>query len=257
VSYPNFEGKHSEEAFITPQEFLKHARRTGRLQNVQVPQGMILCYRSSLMAEIARREEIEEVAGFGTLYLLKQTGSRVGVCGNFGIGAPAATSMLEMYIAWGVHRFLSIGMAGSLQRSAQISDIVLCTKAIRDEGVSHHYLASDKYAYPTKELTEQFKQRLKRNGQKMVEGPTWTIDTPYRETVAEAKHYQQEGVVTVEMEAAALFTVAQYRQVEIASAFVISDSLAELEWNPQFSHEEVGNNLYRVYEAARDVLMGG
>ena len=67
-------------------------------------------------------------------------------------------------------------------------------------------------------------------------GVSWTIDTPYRETVAEARRYQAEGVLCVEMEAAALFAVAKVRALQVASAFTISDSLADLVWNPLEFH---------------------
>ena len=45
------------------------------------------------------------------------------------------------------------------------------------------------------------------------QGTSWTIDAPYRETVAEIRRYRQEGVATVDMEASALFAVAAYRGV--------------------------------------------
>ena len=80
------------------------------------------------------------------------------------------------------------------------------------------------------------------------------MDTPYRETIAEVRQYQQEGVMTVEMEAAALFAVAQYRGVDMAAAFVISDSLAELVWNPQFEVEVVENSLVQLYQIVRAML---
>jgi len=60
--------------------------------------------------------------------------------------------------------------------------------------------------------------------------------------------------MTVEMEAAALFAVAQYRGVDMAAAFVISDSLAELVWNPQFEVEVVENSLVQLYQAVRAML---
>ena len=81
------------------------------------------------------------------------------------------------------------------------------------------------------------------------------MDTPYRETIAEVRQYQQEGVMTVEMEAAALFAVAQYRGVDLAAAFVISDSLAELVWNPQFEVEVVENSLVQLYQTVRAMLV--
>jgi len=51
-----------------------------------------------------------------------------------------------------------------------------------------------------------------------------------------------------------LFAVAQYRGVDMAAAFVISDSLAELVWNPQFEVEVVENSLVQLYQAVRAML---
>jgi purine-nucleoside phosphorylase len=88
-------------------------------------------------------------------------------------------------------------------------------------------------------------------------GTSWTIDTPYRETVDEVRHYQAEGVLCVEMEAAGLFAVAEVRGLELASAFVISDSLAELVWSTRFHSPEVASGLVSVYQAAVAALLAG
>ena len=82
-----------------------------------------------------------------------------------------------------------------------------------------------RYAYPATGLTDELRQALLTGGIPFTEGLTWTLDAVYRETVEEALAYREEGVVTVEMEAAALFTIAQVRDVEIASIFTVSDHL--------------------------------
>jgi uridine phosphorylase len=71
---------------------------------------------------------------------LPSTGGRVGLIGRFGIGAPAATAVLEQLAALGTTAMISVGTAGSLQRDLVPGDLVLCEAAVRDEGVSHHYL---------------------------------------------------------------------------------------------------------------------
>ena len=86
-------------------------------------------------------------------------------------------------------------------------------------------------------------------------GTAWTIDTPYRETVDEVRHYQAEGVLCVEMGAAGLFAVAEVRGLSLASAFVISDSLAELVLSTRFHSPEVTSGLVRVYQAAVEALL--
>ena len=68
------------------------------------------------------------------------------------------------------------------------------------------------------------------------------------------RRYQAEGVLCVEMEAAALFAVAKVRGLQVASAFTISDSLADLVWNPQFHGPPVQAGLITLYEAAVSAL---
>jgi uridine phosphorylase len=248
MSYPNFEVKHAHDAVFHPQDLIAYVRKARGLPEIAPPHGMIYCYEQSFFRQLLVQEENEAI-GPG-IHVLKQTAGRIGICGGFGIGAPAATSILEVCVALGVREFLSIGTAGALQTSSQIGDLIVCSRAIRDEGVSHHYVATEKYAYPSPALTQRLHQSLMEAGVQPTVGTTWTIDTPYRETVEEVRHYQREGVLTVEMEAAALFAVAQLRGVELASAFVISDSLAELVWKPHFASEVVSAGLLTLYKAA-------
>ena len=52
------------------------------------------------------------------------------------------------------------------------------------------------------------------------------------------------------MEASALFAVAQYRGVEIAALFTVSDSLADLKWHPDFNNPKTLEGLETIYKAA-------
>ena len=251
MPFPNFADKHAHDAVFTPHDFLAYLRRTNRLPEFRPPTSIVICYQPSLLNHILATESVERLKiSAGDLCLLKRTDSRVGVIGGFGIGAPTAAIVLDELIALGATEIVNIGIAGGLQRDLRIGAVVLCTEAIRDEGVSHHYLPPAHLAYPAARLTDRLKRALTTAAIPFRAGPTWTIDTPYRETVAEARHYQQAGVLTVEMEAAAVFAVAEYRRVAAAAAFAISDSLAELVWDPQFTSPDLGPSLERLYEAA-------
>src|SRR5208282_6948300 len=105
------------------------------------------------------------------------------------------------------------------------------------------------------EMSATLGKALDQSGLKFRAGVSWTIDTPYRETVAEARHYQAEGVLCVEMEAAALFAVAEVRGLRLASASVISDSLADLVWSPRFHDPAVRAGLVGLYLAAVAALI--
>lgn len=255
MSFPNFAGKHAHDAFFTPQEFVAYLRREGRLpDDLVLPAGIILSYHPRMLLSALADIEVEEIPIAGYRLSLLGADRAVGLCTGFGIGAPAVVGVVELLIALGGRAFVSIGTAGALAPAAQIGDVVVCDRAIRDEGVSHHYLAPEKYAYGAAALTERLTERLRARGLTPHVGASWTIDAPYRETVAEARQYQQEGALTVEMEASALFAVAQLRGVEMAAGFVISDSLADLVWNPQFNAEATAAGFIHLFHAACETL---
>lgn len=203
-----------------------------------------------------QRHDAQRVKAFGgEFYLLEDADGRVGFSARFGIGAPVVSTILEEMVALGIKRFMSIGTAGALAKGLEVGDLVVCDRAIRDEGVSHHYLPPAKYAFADPELTDRLEHALGEAGLKTHRGTTWTIDAPYRETVEEARHYQKEGVLIVEMEAAALFAVAELRKVPLAAAFTVSDSLADLQWVPHFSSDATREGLEKLYQAALEVLL--
>jgi uridine phosphorylase len=255
MAYPNFSEKHNEEAIIQPARFLEYLRSRGAYPPFPPPQGIILCYQRRLLDYILANHRTTKPEHGRGVHLLDETEGRVGVLGGFGIGAPAAVTLLEEFIALGVPRFLSVGTAGSLQPQIGIGDLVVCDRAIRDEGVSHHYLAPEKYAPASPALTERLIAALTAGSHAFTRGTSWTIDAPYRETRAEVAHYQGEGAACVEMEAAALFAVAQYRGVEIGAMFTITDSLASLEWHPEFHSERTQQGLETLYQTALSCLV--
>ena len=73
-------------------------------------------------------------------------------------------------------------------------------------------------------------------------GEIWTTDAIYRETPEKVRRYQEEGVLAVEMESAALLTVAAYRSVSLAGLLVVSDELSDLKWRPGFSNPVLKEN---------------
>ena len=251
MPFPNLEGKHTYEAFFSPRDFLDYLKRNGHWEDFSLPTGVIFMYSPRLLERVLNREPAERHGRFaGDFYLIRRHEAIIGVSGRFGIGPAGVSTIMEELIAVGVRNFVSIGSAGGLQKDLPIGDIVVCDRAIRDEGVSHHYLEPGKYAFPSPALTQRLMTALERMGAHFRVGATWTTDAPYRETIEELTQYQSEGVLTVEMEAAALAAVAQYRRAEFATAFTISDSLAGLVWNPQFHSDETFRGLDLLYEAA-------
>jgi len=77
----------------------------------------------------------------------------------------------EQLLALGARRFIIIGEAGSLDPEVKPESIVLCNKALRDEGTSYHYIKPSKYAFPSKTLTERIAKIFEEQGVKYSVGP--------------------------------------------------------------------------------------
>jgi uridine phosphorylase len=235
VPYPNFPDKHAHPALFEPQEFLSYLQDQGALHPGPIPEAFVLVYERRLFDEVESHDTLEPVAHRNRRYYsLARGGGAIGVAGGFGAGAPAATMVLEELIALGARRFISIGLAGALDPGLSVGDVVVCREAVRDEGVSHHYLAPGGLVRASPPLTKNLERALAHENVEFRCGTSWTIDTPYRETAAEVRHYRSEAVLTVEMEAAALFAVGVYRGIDVAAAFVISDLLSDERWHAQF-----------------------
>jgi len=189
---------------------------------------------------------------FSDFYIIEGYNNSIGITGNFGIGAPMAAILLEELAAYGIENFISIGTAGALQKDLKLGSFVVCSKAIRDEGTSHHYLEGEKYAYPSESLTQTIVQTMEKLGKEYTLGTSWTTDAPFRETIKEIEQYKGEGVSTVDMEASAIFSVAKYLHVDAASIFTISDYLGEKEWKPYFHLTE--KHLQTLFQIALETL---
>ena len=257
MPFPNYDNKHDEAAVINPDRYLEYVRERGRYPDHPAPTGgAILCYQAKLLDHVLANHETTPAGKHWAsgMHLLNETGNQVGVMGRFGIGAPVAAAVLDELIAWGVTRFVSVGTAGSLQPDICIGDLVVCESAIRDEGTSHHYLPPGCDARPSPVLTNALAASLDELGLSYTRAAAWTTDAPYRETIAEVRRYQAEGVACVEMEAAALFAVGAHRNVDVAALFTISDSLADLTWRPEFHSDRTRTGLENLYRVALQAL---
>ena len=241
MAIPQFHDKHQFDALISPREALDYQRRLGNVPEGPCPDRVILCYHDSFFKRVVADHPGHWSSGiFGKLYWLE--GERGIAIGNFGIGAPVVVMVAEKLIAWGVQDFVSIGMAGAIAADLQIGDLVGCDRAIRDEGTSHHYVPAGRYSHPTD--GGRFADKFQRTG------TSWTLDAFFRHTREEIAAYQAEGVLTVEMEASALFAMAQLRGVKLGAGFVISDLLAGEIWDPHLNSETVDKGLDQLLKLA-------
>ena len=143
-----------------------------------------------------------------------------------GVGAPLAAGMLEEIIALGCRDFIACGGAGVLRSEIAVGHVVIPTSAVRDEGTSYHYLPPSREVAPHPAAVAAIESVLRAHGVAYVTGKTWTTDAIFRETPAKVARRRDEGCLTVEMEAAAFFAVAQFRRVRLAQMLYGGDDSA-------------------------------
>lgn len=198
--------------------------------------------------------EIDLATSTYSVAALDHRASSVGVVGDFGIGAPTLGIVVEEFIALGTTQFLIIGGCGTFRATVKPGDAIIVDRAIRDEGTSHHYLEPADTVAATSQLVTALEERAAEADVPSHTGPTWTTDVFYRETEAELDHYQTEGILTVDMEAAALFAIAQYRDVAAGAIFSPFDRLTDDEWTWDVSDVTSKERLRDVFTIGVDVL---
>lgn len=229
ISFPKIGEKHK----LTPLFDPGYIGDEVRSKIAKIPKRAVFIYSKTLEKtfvknyKFKRYPQMDRIINPDKIYV---TPSR-NIILKLSIGAPLTAVVAEELISVGVKEFLILGTAGSLDEKLKPGDLVLCNKAVRDEGTSHHYLKNSMYVEPDHKLTDLIGRMLLKNKIKYKMGSTWSIDAPYVETREEVSHYKRLGIATVEMEASALFAVAKRRKVKAAALFIISDILSENGWS--------------------------
>ncbi len=175
------------------------------------------------------------------LWVVRNDDFVFAVCGP-SIGAPMAVMVLEKLIALGVKKVIVFGCCGSLTRQLDVGNVLLPTWAISEEGVSGHYPLQER-PISDGSLREDLVQFLVKQGQTTCQGPIWTTDAPYRETVEKVSKHKALGAMAVDMEFSALIAVAAFRKIKIAALMVVSDLLTSEGWKPGFQSKLFKNRI--------------
>ncbi len=141
-------GETDEEHFTAAQFLAYRGERLGIPVGQRIAQPVTLLTFQQQIAEQFVNETHARPAGEGfstqthaPMWVGTLGGARVTIQ-RLPIGAPTATAAFELLIAGGAQIFLLAGVAGS-RAAAPIGSVIIPTGALREEGVSHHYLPPD------------------------------------------------------------------------------------------------------------------
>jgi purine-nucleoside phosphorylase len=135
-------------------------------------------------------------------------GNPVSVQGT-GMGCPGATIVFEELIQLGCTRLMRVGTCGGLQPQHALGDLIVALSAVPADSTASHLVGGEPHC-PTAswELIHGAVHAAKELGQAMHVGPIVSSDIFYNPNEGQYERWSSRGVLAVEMEAAALFTVA-------------------------------------------------
>jgi DeoD family purine-nucleoside phosphorylase len=160
-------------------------------------------------------------------------GKPVSVQGT-GMGCPGATIVFEELIQLGSKKLMRVGTCGGLQPHHALGDLIVALTAVPADATARH-LVSDEPHCPTASwpLVHGAVHAAKELGQPMHVGPIVSSDVFYNPDGGQYQRWSERGVLAVEMEAAALFTVAalggigKVADVQAGCLVTVSDIVVE------------------------------
>ena len=225
--YPILEFDPDRNSFIEPSDIT---------DPIDVSEYCIICFFQDVIEKIAQEYKAKLLIqnrwedGPHPLYEIEYSGKRLAFF-HPGVGAPLVCGIFEEVIAYGCRKFITIGGCGVLDKDMEVGKLILVDSALRDEGVSYHYLPPDREINAQTGALSKIEGVLIDKHIPYMIGKTWTIDAPYRETRSKIKARREEGCIAVEMEAASLMAVAQFRNVLYGQILYAGDDLSGEKWD--------------------------
>ncbi len=185
-------------------------------------------------------------------YTGEYKGKRVSVQGS-GMGIPSisiyATELIQIY---GAKNLIRVGSAGSLIDNVKLRDIVIAMSASTDASFNKIRFSGRDYAATADfSLLEKSVSQARQQNCSFHVGNVLSADTFYADDPDSWKIWAKFGVIAVEMEAAALYTIAAKFGARALTILTISDSMID---GSQMSSEDREKTFTDMMEIALNTV---
>ncbi|EFG27568.1 purine-nucleoside phosphorylase [Fusobacterium periodonticum] len=187
--------------------------------------------------------DIRGMLGFTGTY----KGKRISVQGT-GMGIPSISIYItELMKDYGVKTLIRVGSAGSYQEEVKIRDIVVALSTSTDSNINNRRFKGASFA-PTVnfDLLSKVLKTAEEKNIKIKAGNILTSDEFYNDDPSYFKKWAEFGVLAVEMETAALYTLASKYKAKALSILTISDSLVSPEITSSEEREKTFNEMIEL-----------
>ncbi len=199
--------------------------------------------------EVAHAREYRTVVG-------TYKGMRVTAMST-GIGCPSAAIAVEELARCGVHTFIRVGSTAALQAHVAVGDLIVNTGTYRNDGTSLAYAPLGYPAVPDTELTTALTQVARETAAarqiRVHVGINVSDDAFYAEGPEWLARMTGLGLLNVEMESSALFTVARLRGLRAGMICGVSGNLVASA--TEYSGEGENTQLATGWEHSIDIAL--
>jgi purine-nucleoside phosphorylase len=195
--------------------------------------------------------EVRGMYGYTGLY----KGVPVSVQGT-GMGNPSMSIYAtELIVDYEVKKLIRIGTCGAMQSEINIRDIIIAQAVSSDSNMTEKIFHGCNFA-PTADfslLMKAYQQAQAKNANVFV-GNIYNSDEFYRENLDRLHKFMDFGVLAVEMESTALYTLAAKYGVKALSILTVGSQLLRQE---HLTHKESEQSFYEMVEVALNTVIDG
>ena len=261
IAAPILDSKdHAEPSAFTPESLLRESRRQKGLEAGSVPHICVLDPDGDIVRHLVKSGRALRDPDWACYHTeLQVVGDGEVAYGIIGgaVGASFAVLVAEELFASGCTLLLSVTSAGRISGETEPPYFILIERALRDEGTSYHYAAPTRYAAADPMLLERLEVALAGIGQAIQRGSTWTTDAPFRETASAIEARRAEGVLAVEMEAAALYSLAIARGYAVVCFAHVTNQMGQTDLDFEKGQANGATDALRMIETAIKALETG
>jgi DeoD family purine-nucleoside phosphorylase len=170
-----------------------------------------------------------------------------------GMGCPSAAIVTEELIQLGAKNLLRVGTCGGYSPELRLGDLIVATAATPNDGTVHSITKGLPYAPAAHfDVVHAAHHAAESAGRRTFVGPIVSSDLFYDPHDEPARLWGRLGVLAVEMEASAIFTLAAIHGVRAGCLLTVSDTIAEE--IVRISDEELRNAVDNMMALALDTL---
>ena len=199
----------------------------------------------------AQCENAETIAENREYKLVNATyeGRELTICST-GIGCPSAAIAVEELNAAGVETVIRCGTTGALQAGIEIGDMVVATGAAKEEGTSKRYESATYPAVPDYGVLTALVDAAEANDEDVHVGPIVSDDAFYNESDEYVRDWEAANLLAIEMEAAAVFSIARRKGMRAGAICTVDGNLVEGTQKGADSDEELPEKAKNNVERA-------